>query len=74
MSAAPDHDHDAEDRQGLRRVVLGRFSSGRCHHCSRVFETLQGAVSHGRSAHHLIEATYSASYLYVPTDTSGAGR
>jgi len=33
-----------------------------------VFETLAGAVSHGRSAAHLVEATYTASYLYIPVD------
>jgi len=56
------------DKQGLRRVTVGRSSTGRCHHCSRVFETLTGAVSHGRSAGHLVEGTYTASYLYVPVN------
>ncbi len=70
MSTA--HDHDAGDRQGLKRVTLGRSSTGRCHHCSRTFESLQGAVSHGRSAGHLIEGTYTASYLYVPQDSEVA--
>jgi len=59
-------DHDAAGRQGLRRVTLSRSSSGRCHNCGRGFETLQGAVSHGRSAGHLVEGTYSARYLYAP--------
>lgn len=71
MSAAPrprtvEAEHDAADRQGLRRVTLSRSSSGRCHNCSRTFETLAGAVSHGRAVGHLVEGTYSASYLYVP--------
>jgi len=65
-------DHDAEDRQGLKRVTLARSSSGRCHNCSRVFETLAGAVSHGRSAQHLVEANYSVRYLYVPIDGGGS--
>lgn len=58
--------HDAAERQGLHRTTLGRWSSGRCHHCSRTFETLAGAVSHGRSVGHLVEGTYTASYVYVP--------
>ena len=61
-------DRDVVRRQGLTRATLARSSSGRCHNCSRVFETLAGAVSHGRSAQHLVEATYAASYLYVPID------
>ena len=64
--ATPEHDPAA--RQGLTRATLRRSSSGRCHHCSRAFETLAGAVSHGRSAAHLVEATYTASYLYIPVD------
>lgn len=68
MSTADDH--DAAERQGLKRVTVSRSSSGRCHQFTVVFETLQGAVSHGRSAGHLIEGTYTASYLYVPSDTS----
>ncbi len=64
-------DHDAEDRQGLKRVTVARSTSGRCHNCSRVFETLAGAVSHGRSAQHLVEANYSVRYLYVPIDGGG---
>ncbi len=62
---------DVEDRQGLKRVTLARSSSGRCHNCARVFETLAGAVSHGRSAQHLVEANYSVRYLYVPIDGGG---
>ncbi len=65
MSTA--HDHDAANRQGLKRVTVSRSSSGRCHHCAVVFETLQGAVSHGRSAGHLIKGTYSATYINVPS-------
>ncbi len=61
-------DRDIEDRQGLERATLARSTSGRCHNCSRVFETLAGAVSHGRSAGHLVEGTYTASYLYVPVE------
>lgn len=69
-----DHpDHDAGERQGLNRVTLARSSSGRCHACERSFETLAGAVSHGKAAGHLVEGTYTASYLYVPRD-AGAGR
>jgi len=34
MSTA--HDHDAANRQGLKRVTVSRSSSGRCHHCGRV--------------------------------------
>ncbi len=65
-------DHDAAARQGMRRVTLGRSSSGRCHNCGRDFASLAGAVSHGRSAGHLVEARYSAAYLYVPTTDVGA--
>lgn len=61
-------DHDAADRQGMRRVTLSRSSTGRCHHCARTFETLAGAVSHGRSAGHLVEGTYAARYVYLPVD------
>jgi len=61
-------EHDAADRQGLRRVTLDRSSSGRCHMCARTFETLSGAVSHGRSAGHVVEGVYSAAYLYLPGD------
>ncbi len=68
----PPADHDAADRQGMRRVTLSRSSSGRCHNCGRDFASLAGAVSHGRSAGHLVEARYSAAYLYVPTTDVGA--
>ncbi len=59
-------DHDAAERQGMRRVTLSRSSSGRCHNCGRGFETLAGAVSHGRAAGHLVEGTYGARYIYAP--------
>jgi hypothetical protein len=62
-----DPPHDVGNRQGLQRVTLSRTSAGRCHHCSRAFETLQGAVSHGRTAGHMVEGTYAATYLYAPT-------
>lgn len=67
-----DLNHDAGDRQGPRRVTLGRSSSGRCHHCSRTFETLAGAVSHGRTSAHLVEGTYTATYLYLPVEDGAA--
>jgi len=77
VSAAPrpravDSEHDAADRQGLRRVTLSRSSTGRCHNCGRTFETLAGAVSHGRAVGHLVEGRYAASYLYLPTADDGA--
>lgn len=77
MSAAPrprtvEAEHDAADRQGLRRVTLSRSSTGRCHNCGRTFETLAGAVSHGRAVGHLVEGTYTAHYLYAPTSAGGA--
>jgi len=58
--------HDATARQGLHRTTLARSSSGRCHTCGRTFETLYGAVSHGRSAAHTVEGVYRAVYVYVP--------
>ena len=58
--------HDATARQGLHRTTLARSSSGRCHTCARTFETLAGAVSHGRAAVHTVEGVYRAAYLYVP--------
>jgi len=65
-------DHDAADRQGMRRVTLSRSSSGRCHNCGRDFASLAGAVSHGRSAGHLVEGTYSARYIYAPAGVGAA--
>ena len=60
--------HDAAARQGLQRTTMSRSSSGRCHTCGRNFETLAGAVSHGRSAAHIVVGAYRAVYRYVPHD------
>jgi len=65
--------HDATTRQGLQRTTLARSSSGRCRTCGRNFETLAGAVSHGRAAVHTVEGVYRAAYLYEPTDDPGVG-
>lgn len=63
---AAEPDNDTGERQRLRRIALSRTSWGHCHNCGRTFETLPGAVSHARSAQHVVEGEFRSLYLYVP--------
>lgn len=60
----------------MRRVTVRRDASARCIQCGLAW-TDPLAISHGtqhaEAAGHVIEANYSAAYVYVPTASPGSG-
>ena len=66
-------DGTATTSGGLRRVTSARRQSGRCLACGRRFSNLGAAAAHVRSTRHVVEATYSAKYVYLPPDGEGVG-
>lgn len=75
--SADDEVGEAGDRTvtatGVVRVTIERRQAGRCHTCAWTFDNMGAAVSHARASGYLVEATYSATYLYLPPQEPRVG-
>ena len=65
---------ETESRTGdLVRGVLKRSASGGCLDCAARFDNIGAATSHARSARHRVQASYTATYVYLPAETIPGG-
>jgi hypothetical protein len=70
----PGDDIEAEPRTGgLVRGVLKRSASGGCLDCGVAFDNIGAACAHARGARHRVQASYSATYVYMPAESLPGG-
>jgi hypothetical protein len=67
-------DFELSERTGdLVRGLLARRAAGGCLDCAATFDNIGAATSHARGARHRVQATYSATYIYMPAETIPGG-
>jgi hypothetical protein len=73
-TVADDAEWEREPRTGdVVRGLLKRTASGGCIDCAATFDNIGAATAHARGARHRVQATYSASYIYLPAETIPGG-